>query len=272
MRGTFSLATILALGVGGGAVAGTVITLDQVVNGAPGKPQTMYLESDRLRLTSPESDFIFRGDQNKVWVIRSQDHSYTELTPESMGQMRAQMDQAMDKMRQQMASMPEAQRKQVEALMASRGMGQGGAAAAPKISYERAGEVRKVGDWNCTPYHMVMDGFPRSDVCIAKLSELGLTRDDMKTFAGFSAFMRPLGGAGGKLSPSSSFDFDAMKKAIGFDGFAVQTSIQSPDGSLHLQTTLKSIQHQAVPASSFDLPAGYTKQDTGAMGRPYAPQ
>ena len=61
---------------GGGAMAATVITLDQSVNGQPGRPQVMYLDTDKLRMSSPENDMIYRGDQSKVWIVRPQDKAF----------------------------------------------------------------------------------------------------------------------------------------------------------------------------------------------------
>ena len=114
-----------------------------------------------------------------------------------------------------------------------------------------------------------MNGGPASDFCMAKLSDLGLSRDDLKSFVAFGTFMSQMGGTGTQRSPMATIDFDAMKKQIGFDGFPVRTSHSSPDGSHNVETTLKSIQHQDPPAGTFDLPAGYTRQDMGpGMGGP----
>jgi len=268
MRAIVLLSGLFAITAGGSAMAGTVITLDQTVNGAPGRPQVMYLEPDRLRMSTPENDMIFRGDQSKVWVVRPQDKAYIELTPESMSQMKAQMDQMQAQMQQRLASMPPEQRKQVEAMMASRGMGPN-ASAAPQITYTKAGEPEKVGDYTCTPFKVTMNGGPASDFCMARLSDLALSRDDLKSFVAFGAFMSQMGGTGTQRSPMATIDFDAMKKQIGFDGFPVRTSHSSPDGSHNVETTLKSIQHQDPPAGTFDLPAGYTRQDMGpGMGGP----
>jgi hypothetical protein len=272
MRAIVLLGGVLTLAAGGSATAGTVITLDQTVNGTPGRPQVMYLEPDRLRMSSPDNDMIFRGDQNKVWVVRPQDKAYIELTPESMAQMKAQMDQMQAQMQQRLASMPPEQRKQMEAMMASRGMGPN-ASAAPQITYTKAGEPKKIGDYTCTPFKVTMNGGMASDFCMAKLSDLGLSRDDLKSFVAFGTFMGQMGGTGTQRSPMASIDFDAIKKQIGFDGFPVQTSHSSPDGSHSVETTLKSIQHQDPPAGTFDLPAGFTRQDAGpGMGHgPRAP-
>lgn len=278
MRGKFALGArlagaLLALGAGGASIAGTVITADEAVNNGPPRPRTMYLDADRLRMTSALSDIIFRGDQNKMWVLRSRDHSYIELTPGGLEQIGARMDQAVAQMKQKLASMPEAQRKQIEAMMAARGMGQGAPSAAPQITYEKAGDSRMVGEWNCAPYRIAVNGKSSSEVCIARLSDLGLSRDDLKAFINFGAFMGHMRAAmGGSPSPMTMIDFDSMTKAIGFDGFPVQTSTKLGDGSRQVVATLKSIQHQDPPADAFELPSGYTKHEMGGMGRPDAPQ
>ncbi|MGO4868991.1 MAG: DUF4412 domain-containing protein [Roseiarcus sp.] len=263
---------LLAFGAGGGATAATMFTFDEAVNGAAAQPRTMILETDRLRMSTAATDVIFRGDLNKVWVLRSKDHSYLELTPGSLGQLGARMDQAMAQMKEKLAVLPETQRKQIEAMMAKR-MGQAAPAVAPQVTYEKAGDARTVGEWSCAPYHVVAGGKAYSDVCIAKLSDLGLSRDDLTAFASFGAFMAKATASMGVLrSPMMTINFDAMTKAIGFDGFPVETTTKFSDGSRQIVVTLKSIQHQDPPAGAFDIPDGYTKHDFGAMGRPAAPE
>ena len=265
MRAVFLSGLLLAFG--GNAVAGTLITLDQSVGGAPPKPQFMYIEPGKLRMTSPESDMIYRGDQNKVWIVRTREHSYIELTPESMAQMRARMDASVAELQQRMATMSPDDRGRAEAFLASRGVGPN--AAAVQISYQKAGDEKKVGDWKCTPYHVTMTSgsAPASDFCIAKLSDLGLTRDDLKPFVGFGAFMSQMGGTGAQRSPMAAFNFDEMRKSIGYDGFPVQTAHKSPDGTHDVETTLRSIQHQDAPAGSFDPPTGYDRMDGGGRAQ-----
>ena len=272
MRAIVLMSGLVAIAAGGSATAGTVITLDQTVNGTQNRPQVLYLEPDRLRMSSPENDMIFRGDQNKVWVVRPEDKAYIELTPESMAQMKAQMDQMQAQMQQRLASMPPEQRKQMEAMMASRGMGPNAPATPPQITYTKAGEAKKVGDYTCTPFKVTMAAGLVSDFCMAKLSDLGLTRDDLKSFVAFGTFMGQMGGTGTQRSPMASLDFDSIKQQIGFDGFPVQTSHSSPDGRHNVETTLKSIQHQDAPAGTFDLPAGFTRQDAGGPGMGHGPR
>jgi hypothetical protein len=273
MRSLF-LSGVMLLAGAGGATAGTVITLDQSVNGGPAIQQTIALTADKGKMTSPQNQTIFRGDQSKGWIVKPEDRAYIELTPEGMSQMKAQMDQRMAQMQQRMASMPPEQRRQAEAMLASRGMGPSAQSAPPQITYEKAGDPKKVAGYLCTPYRVTMPGVPASEFCMASLSDLGLTRDDLQAFIGLGKFMRQMGGIGAQRSPMSQFDFDSIRKQIGFDGFPVQTSLNAADVHYAVQTTLKSIKHEDPPAGTFDLPAGYTREDRGAgMGHgPRSPE
>ncbi len=278
VRGKIALGACLAgavvvLVTTGAATAATVIALDEAVNDAPPQPRTMILDTDRLRMTSAQADVIFRGDLNKVWVLRPKDHSYIELTPGDMGQMGARMDQAMAQMKQKLASMPEAQRKQIEAMMAARGLGPSASPAAPRIAYEKAGDPRVVGQWSCAPYRMLLDGKASSEICVAKLSDLGLSRDDLKPFASFGAFMAHMtAAAGGLRSPMMAINLDLMTKALGFDGFPVEVVSKFGDGARKVVVTFKTVQHQDSATGAFDLPGGYAKRDIAGLGRPSAPE
>jgi hypothetical protein len=275
VRSLFALGAGFAsalLAFGGGATAATVIAMDEAISDAAPQTRTMVLDTDRLRMSSAAADVIFRGDLGKVWILQSKLHSYIELTPAGLGQMGARMDQAMAQMKEKLAALPEAQRKQIEAMMAAR-MGQGAPSAPPQVTYEKAGDARTVGDWSCAPYRIVVSGKASSEVCIAKLSDLGLSRDDLSGFAGFGAFMAKATAAMGVLrSPMTTLNFDSMTKAIDFDGFPVQTTTKVGDGSRQIVVTLKSIQHEDPPAGAFDIPDGYTKRDFGSLGRLVAPQ
>jgi hypothetical protein len=260
----------LALAVAGGAHAATVITLSQAADGDT-DAQTMSLEPDRLRISSSDGDMIYRGDQGKVFVLDNETHSYMEMSPATMQAMKARMDQAMARMKQRMAAMPEAQRKQMEAMMAQRGMPIPGQepAAAPQISYEKSGDARKVGKWNCTPYKALANGQPQADLCIARLEDIGLTRDDLKALTSLSGFMgKQMAQMGAPTPPMAAADFDSMRRAIGFDGFPIQTRQAAPGGQGQFESTLQSVEHKDVPPNLFDLPAGYKQRDMGAAGGP----
>ena len=54
-----------------------------------------------------------------------------------------------------------------------------------------------------------------------------------------------------------------MTKAIGFEGFPVQTTSALGDGGRQLVVTLKSIQHEDPPAGAFDIPGRLHRNSIG---------
>ena len=265
MRAVFAATGLLAVLSAGGAQAATVVT-SMLGNDKGSMIQTMSLDGDNLKMDRPGGGaMLYRGGEDKVFEVDNEHRTYTEMSPEAMAKIKAKMDAAVAQMRQQMASMPEAQRKQMEAMMAARGMpGLGDASAAPPvISYQKGGAMRKVGKWDCQPYTLLSDGQPRADLCVAKLSDLGLTRDDLKPLVGFSAHIgKQLTAMDQRASPMTAMNFDALNKAIGYDGFPVETVYKLPMGP-EIKTTVQSVEHKDAPAGSFDVPAGYTKHDMG---------
>ena len=122
------------------ASADTVIVMDHSVSGAKSgdsnagdatdKPMTMYLAGDRMSMALEKMGFIYRGDLNKVWVVQPEQHSYFEVTPASMGEMADRVNQMKAMMKSRLAGLPEAQRKQVEDMMAKNGLSQDSSAPA----------------------------------------------------------------------------------------------------------------------------------------------
>lgn len=253
----------------GPAWAGVVITMEQTggPDGAKRESQ-VFVEPDRLKMPQPRGGVIYRADQERAYSYDDDRKAYVEMSRESMGQMRQQMDAAMAQMRQQMAGLPPEQRKMVEDMMAKQGAG--GAAMMgqppgppPTVTFEKAGGKQTIGKWSCEGYARMENGRKTDDMCIAKMADLGLTRADLKAFESMSAMFKS--SMGPQQSGAAAMDFDAMSKAIGYDGAPVHTVHYGPNGKF--ESTIKAIERKAIPAATFDLPAGYAKQD---MGRPPA--
>ena len=259
----------------GAASAGVIITLSQVEGTAPPKPMTMYCDADKFRMDfDPQGvAVIFRGDLGKMWVLTAKTKTYLEITPETAARLASAASDAMALARQKLAALPEAQRKQIEALMASKTPALAATPPAPP-TYEKAGDNRTVGEWTCAPYRIIAGDKLSGETCIAKIEDLGLTADDLKPLARYGAFAAKLRGAmapaGGPLSTGS---YDAMRKAIGFDGFPVESKLTIEGGARTLVNTLQSIRHDDLAAATFDLPEGYMRRDLPApIGGPPSPQ
>ncbi|HVA39066.1 MAG TPA: DUF4412 domain-containing protein [Candidatus Binataceae bacterium] len=263
------MALAFAVAGGGFAQAGVVITMQNGGTAAEpaGKGETMYLDQNRLKVSTARGGMIFRDDLHKVWNVDEEHHSYHELNPDTMKQMQAEMEQARQQMEQRLHSMPPEQRARIEAMLAQQGLGDPSKAKPlPPVTYEKAGPDKTVGKWSCTPYRVKGAMLENEEFCIAPLKELGLTRDDLKPFIALGDFMKQMP-MGGRARSDAAFNFDAQTKAIGFEGLPVQTMNYGDNGKIDYQTTITSVQRESIAAETFEIPAGYTKQEI-PMGRP----
>jgi len=267
----------LVIGWCGSALAGVVVTSTQTnLDTKQVEPTTAYIDTDRMKLVASDNIMIFRGDLNRAWLIEPQKRSYIEWTPETMQQMagqvagaNSQMAAAMAQMQAEMAKLPPEQRAQMEAMMAGRGGlaglagGRGGAPAAPQVSYTRAGGSKTVAGWSCDQYRKTVNGQQEEDLCIARIAATGFSQADFQVFERFSNFMSPIMSQP-SVPKNDIMNWTDMNKAIGFQGVPLDTVMYS-SGKPNRQQTVNKAERTAIPASTYELPTGLTKQDISAM-------
>jgi hypothetical protein len=260
------------------ALAGVVVTSNSIELAThETKPTIIYADTDKLKVISPTNTIIYRGDLKKLWIINEGRKSYLEMTPETMQQFAGQMAGASDRMaaaqaqlQARLATMPPAQRAQMEAMLAGRGGAGGPPPGAPggqrpsQVVYAKAGANKTVAKIRCDTYHKSIDGAQNEDVCIAPIGSAGLTANDFKVLDSFSSFAQPIVGAP-QANRDDYMDWNAMNRAIGFQGFPLDT-VHYSDGKASRQDTVQKIERQNIPAGTFELPAGLTQQ--GIPGRP----
>jgi hypothetical protein len=254
-RELLMMVAVLGLAVTTGAEAALEITADKVDADGKTSPQNLYVLPDRMKIDTDRFTMIYRTDTGKAINIMKDKHQYMEIDPKAMA---AGMNAAQAAMQKQLQSLPEAQRKQIEAAMGhSAGgmmMGQG-----LDITYEKTSQTKQIGSWSCTVVHQKTNGTLSADLCMTPISTLGVTHDDLAVFKAFAESMRnALGSFGGRSL--DMLDFEAQTKQIGFEGMPVETVLYI-DGKVRSTTTLKTIEHKPISLDVFDVPAGYTKQD-----------
>src|SRR5688572_14947966 len=122
MRHSLSLAVVVVAMACGSAWAGVLITSTHT-NFATKESGSVsgFVEADRLKIVTPQTTVIFRGDLNKTWVIGPQAGTYVEITPEVVSGFAARIaavqqpgsaEQA--KLQERLAKLPPAQRTIVE--------------------------------------------------------------------------------------------------------------------------------------------------------------
>jgi hypothetical protein len=265
--------SVVVMAYAGSAMAGVVVTSTHTtLDTHQADATSIYVEADKLKVVTPENTVIYRADLNRVWAINAGRRSYVEITPETMQQMAGQIAGASAAMQARLAQLPPEQRAQIEALMAGRGLGgpPGARAGAPppppQIAYTKAGNSKTVGNWRCDVYRKTRNGEQEEDVCLAPIGSVGLSAADFQVLDRMSAFIAPM--TSSPMVPRSDYmGWNAMTKAVGFQAVPLDTVIYA-GGKPDVQQTVTKIERTAIPASTFELPAGLTKQEMGGPGGP----
>ena len=199
---------------------------------------------------------LFDATRQVLDVINVDRKTYVEYTKDELERMAAQMKDATAMMQAQMAAMPPAQRAQMEGMMAGRGIP--GMAAPVKTEYRRNGSDR-VGRWTCDKYDGYQNGQKTSELCTVAPAALGLAMSDMEITRQLMEFYA-------KMAPQSAEQFSAVGRVEeqGFAGYPVRRVMTVMGKQAVMETTEAG--HVNLPAGTFDLPPGLTKQDMPGMG------
>ncbi|MEE8434299.1 MAG: DUF4412 domain-containing protein [bacterium] len=227
------------------------------------KTITIFVARNKVRMDSGDGGIIYRADQKKVYILLPKSRNYHEVTEAFLMKGQQRVNQAMVQLRQQMAAMPPAQRKMMEQMLKQRGVAMGSnPAKKPGPSYRRGKRGIKIGQWRCDMFSGRMKGKKVSDICIARLSNLGLKRNDLailnKLEKLFDRQRYDMSRGAGDISLAP----DKIRAMAGFDGFPVRT-VEYKDYNKQVKTVLQRIEHKSIPASVFEVPKGYTKASMG---------
>jgi len=245
------LAVVLSTAVAAPALAGTVITSAMSAPSVAGNSVVYYIEPDRVRMEYPDHIVIFRADQDTEYMLAPAEKKFRRMTPETMKQSAA----AAAKMFELLRSMPPEQRAQFERIMTPEALRQVEkmmAGQAPKSEYRKAGGTASFGKWRCERLEVVKDGQPRAALCVADISNLGLTEEDLGGLRRAAAFMGQMAGA--VAGPME--DLQAIEKVLGRAAYPVHVEIPA----VEMQTTIETIEKKPLAADLFEVPADYREE------------
>jgi hypothetical protein len=236
------------------AADGLLIVETNVANGRTQNAQ-VQIEKDRMRAefiggSGDKQAAIFDGAAGTLWLINYDRKTYTEMTRADVERIGTQVSDLMARMQAQMASMPPAQRAQMEAMMKGR---LGAFAAMPKPQYRMLGSDR-AGRWTCNKYEGFVDTEKVSEICTVDPAVLGATADELaitKQLAEFAQRLIPQG-------------FEQMfgvgtTETQGYSGIPLR-HISYRNGQPVLSNEVTDVRRQSFDASTFQVPPGFEKQ------------
>jgi hypothetical protein len=223
-----SLVLALAFGVALPLCAEDLTVVSKVTMGEKSGTSTQYMTSTKSRSTDGQADSIVDFPTGKLTFIDHQKKTYWETTLEEMAAY-------MDGLERDMRGNP-----MLERML-------GGADA---VSVERGKGTRKIAGYDCDEYTMKMGESFRFDVCAAK----GL-QPPPQYYEGRKASFAAMGPMGKRYAKM----FEEMKKVKGYP-VALDMNVDMGMAKIQTSTEATEIKKGPIPASTFDLPAGYAKK------------
>jgi hypothetical protein len=244
---------------------GILFVQKETRNGQTGTNE-VQLDKTHMRAEAHEGGrnnvVIYDATKQVIDMVDLSAKTYREVNKADMDQLKGQADSALAQMQEQLKNLPPQQRQAIEQMMRARGglPGANPAASGPKIQYRAAGSD-KVGQWTCTKYEGYVGQQKTSEVCTVDPKDLGLTAADFEVGRQLAEFMKT-------LAPAAADRLMTIGKAEeqGFSGVPVR-QISYQNGQVDSTLELTEVRHTSFPASTFEVPAGFTKEAIGPGAR-----
>lgn len=223
-----ALALALALLLAPILAAEDLTVVSKVTVGDHSGTSTQYITSTKSRSTDGQSDSIIDFPTGKLTLIDHKAKTYWETTLEEMAAY-------MDKLEKDMKGNP---------------MLAGMLGGSDAVSVERGKGTRKIAGYDCDEYTMKMGESFEFDVCAAK----GLDPPP-QYYEGRKLSYASMGPMGKRFSKM----FDEMKKVKGYP-IALDMDVDMGMAKISTKTEATEVKKGPIPASTFDVPAGYAKK------------
>lgn len=243
----------------GAMVAGTAmsafcddLTLTSRVTRADGKTSTAltYISKDRVLLQHGDGkESLVDGTTGLMTSIDTNKRTYYVTT-------RADMDAFMAKMAERMNS-PEMKKAQAEMQKHSEATG-----AMFAVDVHKTGGSRKIAGFSCDVWTLSVGKMSTTEECLTNELKLPVQIWDM--YKKYSESMRNAMASMGPMGASNTKMQDQMKNMKGYP-LSTQTTMEIMGHKTVVGSEVTSVSHASIPASAFQIPAGYTKVENPMM-------
>jgi hypothetical protein len=219
----------------------------------------MWFDGGRMRTENggkgEGSVAIFKN--NTMYILDPANKAYRVIDKASLDQMAAKLAGVRKQMEASMANMPPERRAEMEKLL-----GRTGDDAASKRVLKKTGRSETVASIKCAVWEASVNGKKEEELCVAAPAAIPGGDDMMTTLRGvgemLNGFSNSFGG-GGKAD-NAWRDLDTVK------GVPILMR-EFEDGKVTSENHLSLARKESVPASQFEVPAGYTEKKI-SMGPP----
>jgi uncharacterized protein DUF4412 len=253
----------LAIFIFAGVLSAQDLTIISKVTRDGGAPETAtsYISSDHLRMSQPEgSETIFDLKSGDMTVLDSRKKTYSIITQKDMDDMAAMIKEQMNspemkRAQEQMKNLPPEQQKKMQEMM-------GGMFA---VEVQKSGTSRTIAGYHCDNWSVTIGQFSKSEQCLT--TELKLPEQLWQGYKKYYDSMKSTMAAMGPMAKSMESMSEQMRKLKGFP--LANTATTTVMGRKSVTTTeVTAINRGPIPASAWQIPAGYKKVDSPMKAKP----
>jgi hypothetical protein len=257
---------LLALGtcLAGVASAGVYVeTVDHNLStGKTTLAQKMYVQGGSGRFVDEEGKATIVKNGN-LYFVDDKDKSYVVFDKATMQKLAARMNAAAEQAKEQLAKMPPEQRAQVEKMMAQHNMPGMGGESRHVVEVIDTGKSDKVDGRPCKLWDVKRNGELDEQICVVPYSALPGKENFQQVFASFAKAFEEMAKSVPMLAGMMTNEFDAQAKV---NGYPVRSRDYENGRLVNEETVLKVWREEAIPASLFEVPAGYKQKTMDDMG------
>jgi hypothetical protein len=216
---------------------------------------TSYLSADHARSAQPGGqEAIIDFKTGQMTVIDNNKKEYFVITRADMEQAKVRMQEAMNspemqRAQEQMKNLPPEVQKKMQGMMGAVGA---------SMDVRKAGTTRKIAGYTCDNWTMTMGQFSRTEQCLT--TELPLPAQAWSSYKEFADGMQSMMAALGPMAKGVAELQAKMKEMRGYP-LAVTTSTNVMGHSSMTSTEVVEVKKGPIPASAWEVPAGYRKVD-----------
>ncbi len=187
------IATAMWMGVS--ARADNTLTYSKVnKDGSAGEAQKMLIHGGKMRIDMPDGKnaMLYDAAADKIYLLEMEAKKYLAMDPAMMEKMMGALSGLQAQLEAKLASMPEAQREQMRAMMSKMGQGLLGGGKAPELKYVKTGRKEKVGGYQTEVVEVLEDGKKTIAYYVVDRSELKIGDSEYATLEKFQTFLGEL--------------------------------------------------------------------------------
>jgi hypothetical protein len=229
--------------------------------GAP-TTTTSYMSSDHVRMSAGDNETIVDMKTGDMTILESAKKEYYVITRADMDAMAAKIKEQMNspemkKAQEKMNQLSPEDRKKMDAAMG--GMFD--------FDVQKIGTTRKIAGYNCENWKITMGQFSKTEECLT--GELQFPAQAWEMYKGFAETMKTMMAAFGPMAKSMEKMQEKFKNMRGYP-LATTTEINIMGHSTTSVSEVIEVRRGPIPASAWEIPAGYTKVDNPMLkaGRP----